>query len=224
MKILNKIIEAGANINRLKKHINDNVPFLIGTAYRGQFSNNVNIKRNKDFIIKYVKPLGLSFIQIKGKWKEENQGNVAEERSFMIMGNIDGSDDKKIMELAKILVKNPNPSIPEAEQEAIPTGDKVGYNQEAVVVKLTDSPTIFLYEAGGRISKEDGGDIGDGFDKHTEEEIYSTIKNNDFTIKKLNLPIKELLELEVGNLLTLNKKPYGMAGNLKQRGILETLD
>lgn len=228
MKILNNLIaEAGANVNRLRKHIvEDKIPFLIGTAYRSIYTNSVNKQRNKSFIENYVKHSGLTFIQIKGKWEEAGTGKVSEERSFFIMGKKDGSDDKKLIELAKILVKSP---IPEEDNELLypkltPTivnGKKLeGYNQDAVVIKLTDDDNIYLFDKDGKVDA-DWGNLGDIIDKRTEEEIYSTIKGNDFSFKK---SVKELLEIELSHEIKLNPNPDGMAGHLLENKKLEILN
>lgn len=221
--------EAGANINRLKQHLNDNVPFVIGTAYRGCYSNNVNRMRNKEFIENYVKPLGLAFIQIKGKYQETGSENVSEERSFFIMGNPDGSDDEKLTEVATVLVADSCPEVqddPAKELEIcsiLPYGDDIkGYKQDSVCMKLSNDDMIYLYDKKGRI-QEDYANLGELFEKQTDEEIYSTIKNNDFAIKKIDATTMKLISFKTDTEIKLKNNPNGVAGHLLYKGQINSL-
>ena len=77
------ITEAGANINRVLQHLNNDNTCMI-TAYRSNFSNKQNEIRNKK-LANDIRNLGYSYIRIIGSYIEKGNIEPTEENSFLII-------------------------------------------------------------------------------------------------------------------------------------------
>lgn len=64
-----KVIEASAGLSRIISHVQSGISFIIITAFRGEYSKNKNIIRNKQ-LLSDIKENNLGAIQLEGYWTE----------------------------------------------------------------------------------------------------------------------------------------------------------
>ncbi len=154
----NKLVEeAGAGFSRILDHINSGIPFIMLTAYRSDLSSTENVKRNKELASK----IDLPFIQVKGGYKEDISDTAKEERSFFVMGK-GTEDDEKLVEIANIAMKE--------------------YDQDSVLVRLSDSDDIFLLYPDGKVEIISNGKVN----LTDVEEFWSDIKGKRFVFESLS--------------------------------------
>ena len=118
-KIINE-----TSLSRVWQHVKGPRPFALVTAFRGEFTREDNIKRNKKLAAD-IRNLGYGFFFLDGFWIE-NQGTPEErkvsEDSLFVVGP-QGSDREFIKNMVKLAKEN---------------------NQDGVLVKSTDGIKIYV--------------------------------------------------------------------------------
>lgn len=140
-----------ASLSRVWQHTQSDRPIALLTAFRGEFGQADNIKRNKTLAAQ-VRKLGYGFFFVDGYWIE-NQGtpeeiHVSEDSLFVIAP--EGSDEK-------------------FRQQMIRLGTE--YNQDGVLVK--DKEGAKVYDKSGGVMF-DVGELKPG----KAGEMYTKLRNN----------------------------------------------
>lgn len=140
-----------ASLSRVWQHLTSDRPVALLTAFRGEFTQEQNIQRNKTLAAK-IKQAGYGYFFVDGYWVE-NQGtpdevHVAEDSIFAI-----GDANKQ----------------EEFKQLVIDMGKQ--YNQDAVLIK--DSTGVKLYDQSGN----DFLDLGE-FKPGKLAQAYTRLRNN----------------------------------------------
>lgn len=140
-----------ASLSRVWQHTQSDRPIALLTAFRGEFGQADNIKRNKTLAAQ-VRKLGYGFFFVDGYWIE-NQGtpeeiHVSEDSLFVIAP--EGSDEK-------------------FRQQMIALGTE--YNQDGVLVKDKDGAKV--YDKSGGVMF-DVGELKPG----KAGEMYTKLRNN----------------------------------------------
>lgn len=148
-------------LSRVWQHINSDRPICLMTAFRGQYTYEENVNRNKSLAAD-VRNLGYGFFYVDGFWIE-NQGTSTEqhvsEDTLFITGDLD-LDDYKF------------------QYDMVSLGKK--YDQEAVLVKTNTGIRVITVSTGEefKLSKLSLDKMGD---------IYTKLRSN----KKANTFIFE---------------------------------
>lgn len=139
------------SLSRVWQHVKGPRPFAIITAFRGEFTREDNIKRNKKLAAD-IRNLGYGFFFLDGFWIE-NQGTPEErkvsEDSLFVIGRED-SDREFIKNMVALGREN---------------------NQDGVLVKTTDG--IKIYDKNGDITYE-----LNNFEPGKAGEMYSKLRSN----------------------------------------------
>jgi len=163
-----KVIEASAGLSRIISHVQSGISFIIITAFRGEYSKNKNIIRNKQ-LLSDIKENNLGAIQLEGYWTE----------------NAGTPDELKVVEVSYFI---PNKTWSgesldneQFKQLGIELRDK--YNQESFL--YGDGKDIYV------VSKDEEFSIGNAVHVTYKEfeEIYSKIKNKNFIFSCVYAPI-----------------------------------
>jgi hypothetical protein len=119
-------------LNRVRSHFNSDRPVAILTAFRGSFTYNDNVKRNKQLAAE-LKRNGYGYVFVDGHWVEKNGGNIddSKEDSILAIGN--ENDSGKLKKLVIDQMKK--------------------YDQDAVLFKDTNSKDIVLLFQDGNVEK-----------------------------------------------------------------------
>ena len=137
-----------SSLSQILTHVKEDQNFAILTAYRGSYSANENIRRNKALAAD-IRNLGYGFIHLEGHFIE-NKGTPEErdvdEDSLFVISNGDTNFNNNIKKLAK------------------------KYEQESIVLKDKDKIYIFDFESGAF-------DIGD-YHPGKIGEYYSKLKTS----------------------------------------------
>lgn len=140
-----------ASLSRVWQHANSDRPIALLTAFRGEYSREENIQRNKT-LAATIRKLGYGFFFLDGYWIEnqgtENEVHVSEDSLFVI-GN--AGEDQQF------------------RQQMIELGAK--YNQDGVLVKDLEGAKV--YTKTGDVMF-DVGSLAPG----KAGEIYSRLRNN----------------------------------------------
>lgn len=152
--------ESGANLSRLLNHL-DNRDVCFITAFRHEYSNKENRKRNKLLALD-IHNLGLGYIRVIGGYLEEAEGNLVTEDTFAV-------------------IHTPT----DTESQDIFFEDMLGlcnkYNQDAVLVALKDRSDIPTASYNG-----DGKIIYGPFSNlttHNVEEFFTKIHGHKFKME-----------------------------------------
>ncbi len=143
-----------ASLNRVWQHFNSDRPFAIVTAFRGEYSRDENVQRNKE-LAATVRNMGYGFFYLDGFWVE-NEGTDKEqhvsEDSLFIIGK-EGQDDIFVRDMVHL-------------------GKE--YDQDGVLVKTIDG--VKIYDKNGNPMF----DIGN-FTPNKAGEAYSKLRHGKGT-------------------------------------------
>ena len=162
--------ESGANLSRLLFHLNENnVAFI--TAFRSEYSNNENKKRNK-ILARDLNNAGYGFIRIIGGYKDNADSQPIEEDSFAVISTAD--DYKEQDEFFKHMLA---------------FGKR--FNQDSVLIALKNRPDkpIASYTPDGKIKY---GPFKNGINTKDIEDYFTQIHGHKFTLESF-------MESEEGN-------------------------
>jgi hypothetical protein len=158
-----------ASLGRVWQHYKSDRPIATLTAFRGEYTYEENVRRNKQLAAE-VRELGYGFFFLDGAWIENEwtpQEKHVSEDSLFIIG--DEKDDKRF------------------RNEMIHLAKK--YNQEGVLIK--DSERVAVYDSSGNISFElsnlQPGMMGD---------VYSRLRTNKELPNKRLQPVSRSFKFE----------------------------
>lgn len=120
-----------SSLSRVYHHIKSEIPLVVMTAFRGNFTYKENVSRNKQ-LASMVKRTGYGYFYVDGHWveKDGNNSDDTSEDSIFIIGN--ENDNGKLLKLATQWMKK--------------------YNQDSVVFKPENSEKIvLLYQDGKKV-------------------------------------------------------------------------
>lgn len=150
----NRIINEVKKLSRVWQHIESDRPVCLLTAFRGQYTYDENVTRNKSLSAE-IRNEGYGFFYVDGYWIEnrgtENEQHVKEDTLFVI-----GDDDNPDLEY-------------KFESDMITLGKK--YDQEAILLKTKKGIRVVELSSGNEIKldKLSLGKIG---------EIYTKLRSN----------------------------------------------
>lgn len=74
------IVEAGAGMARILQHIKTGIPFFIISAFRSEYSKNMNVDMRTKQLSQDIQAYNLGFIQLRGHWiddpRVDEEGNT----------------------------------------------------------------------------------------------------------------------------------------------------
>lgn len=153
-----------SSLSRIWKHTNSDRPFALLTAFRGEYTYEKNVQRNKKLAAQLRKG-GYGFFYVDGAWIE-NQGTEDEievsEDSIFAIGN-EGEDEKFL-------------------QQMIKHGKE--YNQDGVLVKTGDG--VKIYDQKGKVSL-DVGTLKPGKMALVYTKLRNNKKSNTFVFESTRL-------------------------------------
>jgi len=153
-----------ASLNRVYQHITKDASdsFAIITAFRGGFTKNKNISRNKS-LEGDVRSLGLGFFKVKGYWVECSDSSL----------DYDSCPEDKKVPVVETSLFIPNIS----KKDAVRLGKK--YDQDAIIFQgsETNDKVELISKSGKSLAK-----LGK-FSPNKIKQAYTKIKGKSFTFE-----------------------------------------
>lgn len=140
-----------SSLARVWQHTSGDAPFAIITAFRGEYTREQNLQRNRSLSAD-IRNLGYGFFFLDGFWVEnkgtDDERHVAEDSLFVI--GDEGTDQDFLRQMVKLAKQN---------------------NQDGVLVKTDD---------GVKVYDKNGGEMFDvgNFAPGAAGEAYSKLRNN----------------------------------------------